>query len=343
MAIALAYHGLLRVPSRAETSDMTPLSLPPVGPPALSLSTLIWRYVRQFVKMDAREALQYVYCVCLASDQGEGVGNEQVENAWELVRRIIVLANSGPAWEELVGGFRPDGTRFSGVIEQGAPLLHLNDNKQYNEHIIVNAAKHSEENDRIPEAIKLYNLAGDYSTVISCLARALGNTISQPSGEGDKNRVIERTAADILRHYERTNRAVGRDRDAVIRLLRIREALDAKSAGRTDVTLEIMESIDLMPLDGDVAKITRRAEEFKDLHEALQRNLQTYLPLTMDALAAVHQKVKVSHVADATRQMTLASLRKKSRSLMIFAGILKYRMSPDVYSYLARLDVEIAL
>lgn len=130
MAIALAYHGLLRVPSRAETSDMTPcmppppfydwvdanikaeVSLPPIGPPALSLSTLVWRYVRQFVKMDAKEALQYVYCVCLASDQAEGVGNEQVENAWELVRRIIVLANSGPAWEELVGGFRPDGTRF---------------------------------------------------------------------------------------------------------------------------------------------------------------------------------------------------------------------------------------
>jgi nuclear pore complex protein Nup93 len=62
--------------------------------------------------MDAKEALQYVYCVCVASDQGEGVGKEQVENAWELVRRIIVLANSGPAWEELVGGFRPDGTRF---------------------------------------------------------------------------------------------------------------------------------------------------------------------------------------------------------------------------------------
>lgn len=40
---------------------------------------------------------------------------------------------------------------------------------------------------------------------------------------------------------------------------------------------------------------------------------------------------------------TLANIRKKSRSLMVFAGILKYRMSPDVYSYLARLDVEIAL
>ncbi len=88
-----------------------PVSLSPTSPPALSLSTLIWRYVRQFVKLDAKEALQYVYAVCLSADQGEA-GKEQVEIAWELVRRIIVLANAGPAWEELVGGFRADGSRF---------------------------------------------------------------------------------------------------------------------------------------------------------------------------------------------------------------------------------------
>ena len=73
---------------------------------------MVWRYVRQFVKMDAKEALQYVYCVCLSADQGEGIGQEQVESAWEQVRRIIVLANTGAAWDELVGGFRSDGTRF---------------------------------------------------------------------------------------------------------------------------------------------------------------------------------------------------------------------------------------
>ena len=71
---------------------------------------LIWRYVRQFVEMDAKEALQYVYCVCLSADQGDSVGKDNVETAWEFVRRIIVLAHSSPAWEELVGGFRPDGT-----------------------------------------------------------------------------------------------------------------------------------------------------------------------------------------------------------------------------------------
>ncbi|KAG6816414.1 hypothetical protein H0H87_006151 [Tephrocybe sp. NHM501043] len=341
LAIALAYHGLLRVPSRAETSDMTPLSLSPASPPALSMSTLVWRYVRQFVKMDAKEALQYVYCVPLAADQGD-VGKEQVESAWEQVRRIIVLGNGGQGWEELVGGYRADGTRFSGVIEQGANLLHLKDMKQFNEHILIRAAKHSEENDRIAEAIKLYNLAGDYDTVVACLAQALSATVAKPSPE-EKDRALEKTAVDIIRHYERTNRAAGKDREAVVRLLRLREAKDQVAAGRPEVAIDIVESTELIPLSGDVAKITRRAEEFKDLHEALQRNLQTYLPLTMEALAGVHQKVKSSIVPDATRQMTLATIRRKSRSLMIFAGILKYRMSPDIYSYLARLDVEIAL
>jgi nuclear pore complex protein Nup93 len=207
------------------------------------------------VKIDAKEALQYVYCVCLAADQGNGVGKEHIENAWEFVRRIIVLGNSGPGWEELVGGFRPDGSRFvslcvhrwhlhfftfiqSGIIEQGAALLQLKDNKQFNEQILVRAAKHSEENDQISEAIKLYNLAEDYSTVISCLAQSLGNTVTQPSPD-EKARAIEKTATEILWHYERLNRAVGKDREAVIRLLRIREAMDAKNVGRPEVALEV--------------------------------------------------------------------------------------------------------
>jgi nuclear pore complex protein Nup93 len=118
-------------------------------------------------------------------------------------------------------------------------LLKLQDHKQFNSRILVPAAHHSQDDDRISEAIKLYNLAGEYLTVVACLAHALGNTIAQPNGDGEKGRAIEKTAADILRHYERNNRAVGKDREAVIRLLRVREALDAKSSGRFDAALDV--------------------------------------------------------------------------------------------------------
>ena len=74
-----------------------------------------------------------------------------------------------------------------------------------------------------------------------------------------------------------------------------------------------MESIDLIPMDGDVGKITRRAEEFRDLPEALQRNLQTFLTLTMDALSIQHQKVKSSMAADATKQSVSFSFFKFHR------------------------------
>jgi nuclear pore complex protein Nup93 len=68
---------------------------------------------------------------------------------------------------------------------------------------------------------------------------------------------------------------------------------------------QIIESTNLIPMDGDVAKITRRAEEFKDLHESLQRNLPTYLTLAMDSLLGVHQNVKATTLADASRQMVI--------------------------------------
>lgn len=264
----------------------------------------------------------------------------------------------------------------AGVIEQAAPLLKLNDVHKFNAEIFVPAARQAEESDRVLEAIKLYNLAGEYVTVINSLATALGTTLAAPGGGGERARSLEAAAIDIIRHYERVGRAPGRARDAVMKLMRIREALDAKADGKVDRALEvgvrfashnsvddkqIVESTDLVPLDGDVAKINRRAEEFKELHDSLQRNLHTYLPLAMDAIVGVYQKLKASsNTIDASRQMvrtnllcshmnliyclqTLATLRKKSRSLMIFAGMLRYRLSPDVYSYLARLDVEVAL
>jgi len=90
----------------------------------------------------------------------------------------------------------------------------------------------------------LYDLAGDNATVMSCLAQALGSTISLPSPD-EKARSVEKTAGDILRNYERTNRAAGKDRDAVVKLLKVREAMDAKNAGRPEVAIDVSACLEL--------------------------------------------------------------------------------------------------
>jgi nuclear pore complex protein Nup93 len=66
----------------------------------------------------------------------------------------------------------------------------------------------------------------------------LGNTVGLASLD-EKAKGIEKTAAEILRHYERGNKVGGKDRDAVVKLLSIREAMEAKNAGRPEVALEV--------------------------------------------------------------------------------------------------------
>ncbi len=60
------------------------------------------------------------------------------------------------------------------IIEQAAPLLKLDDVHNLNVEIFVPAAWHAEESDHVLQAIKLYNLAGEYTTVINGLAMVLG-------------------------------------------------------------------------------------------------------------------------------------------------------------------------
>ncbi|KAI6044087.1 hypothetical protein EDC04DRAFT_2599686 [Pisolithus marmoratus] len=75
---------------------------------------------------------------------------------------------------------------------------------------------------------------------------------------------------------------------------------------------QITGPIDLIPSDGNVAKITCRVEGF---HGALQHSLQIYLPLMTDCLTTLHQPIKIlSTIPEATRQMkiqSLTTLRKK--------------------------------
>lgn len=78
---------------------------------------MIARYIRQFIRTDPKEAIQYVYCICLNADQGKDLGREQLEAAWELCRKVIVAAESSGVWEDLVGGIRRDGVKFVSLVD----------------------------------------------------------------------------------------------------------------------------------------------------------------------------------------------------------------------------------
>lgn len=103
-----------------------------------------------------------------------------------------------------------------------------------------------------------------------------------------------------------------------------------------------MESTNLLPLDGDMSRITRKAEEFKEYHDALQRNLQTYLTLAMDALSGVHLKTKASLIPDSARQM-VRNAPFPFLQIHSFLLVDPWRVEKEVeISYGFRRDIEVS-
>ncbi|KAF8605011.1 nucleoporin-interacting protein NIC96 [Ceratobasidium sp. AG-I] len=340
IAVALAYYGLLRVPSTAESSQVDILTTVPFQPPALNLALLITRYVKPFMTSDPKEAVQYAYCISLSRDQDKSVGKEQVDYARELTRRIIVAAPAG--WEDLVGGLRPDGTRYSGTVEHDMPLLHLKNAEEYRDVIVLPAAQLCETDHKPIAAIRLYNLAGKSNIVLSCLSRSLGDSLGEVDAGGEAAKELEASARQILAHYERRGEALDQGQVRIVRkLLKARQAIALSIAGDLEGALAALDNPDLLPLDAETSTIARRAEEFRDQDDALTHNIGHLLILAMSILHQIHAQAKGAQFGDIGKQSTLNIVKKKTRALISFAGMLKYRLSADIFGQLTRMSVTV--
>lgn len=67
----------------------------------------------------------------------------------------------------------------------------------------------------------------------------MNELIDEPDNGGKAGMELAQTARDILRHYERTNKGAGKAKDAVVKLLKIRAAREAKDKGNLDAALQV--------------------------------------------------------------------------------------------------------
>lgn len=321
---------------------------------SLNFSRMIYRYYRLFAHSDPVEALQYIYLICLNADSPSPIGNEQIKRCHDCIRELVMETR---AYSELLGDVRNDGTKVPGAIERDLDLIHLKNDKEYLSSIVKVAAQRADQEKRFADTILLYNLAEEYDSVIQVLNVALGASLSQPSsgtakeGEQAGQSVsfgmaddLVSSARGILDHYDRSSKVLHRiskkARETCRILLRLKEAFTLyEQQNRLEDSLEIIESLNIIPLDGDLVSIIRRAEEFKELDESILRNFDTVLLTTMNVLYKIHSGLKESPYGDASRQQKMNEIRKKARALMMYAGMLRYRLSGETYSQLTRLDV----
>lgn len=319
---------------------------------SVNFARMVYRYYRVFAHSDPTEALQYIYLVCLNADAPVPIGQEQVKKAHDYIRELVMETR---AYSQLLGDVRSDGTKVPGAIERDLKLIHLRNDKEYLSSIVKTAAQRADQEKRFADTVLLYNLAEEYDSVIQVLNVALGTSLSQPSapthegvqagqsvsfGMADD---LVTSARGILDHYDRSaivlHRISKKARETCKILLRLKEAFAMQEQNKLEDALSVIEQLNIIPLDGDLVTIIRRAEEFKELDESILRNFDTVLLMTMNILYKIHAALKESPYGDASRQQKMNDIRKKARALMMYAGMLRYRLSGETYSHLTRLDV----
>lgn len=365
-AIVLAYYGLLRISDSTASTEgqaFSPKGRSSSNLPSVNFARLIYRYTRLFSKSAPEVAIQYLYLICLNADAPPpSLGQNQITLCHTYIGDLAVETASR---EEILGDVRNDGTRIPGMIERDLSLIKLFNQREYLETIVKQAAERAFRERRLRDAIRLFNIAEEYDRVIAVINIELGASLFQPGSKPASTRMDEdmdgsRLAAkgatvsltasedivavanNVLAHYDRTttisSRITRKNRDTCALLLRLKTVLGLHEQGKNEQAMAMLDSIDLLPPGNDLVQIIRKSEQVKDLDDTIVKNLDVIVLTGMNILFQVFSSFKDSPYGDASRQAKMSEIKTKARAITTFAGMLRYRLSPETYSQLSRLQ-----
>ena len=350
-AIALTYYGLLRVSSAAQAPSLDLISVSN-HVSYIDLAKLLRRYISSFAQTSRRDALAYMSVLCLNADCPSPVGPEQVERCHEQVQALL-LDTPTSALVDLLGDIRSDNLMTRGLIEQAGPLLHLADRSLLLSKIVHVAAEQCVQEQRMTDAILLFNYAQERDTVMSVLNRELGALLMEPADLSDWTAPLQEgtlpltssthivlLARAVLANYEQQGHTSGQ-MDVCRTLLGLKQAASLYRSEQLTSALQVLESLHVLPLDTesrkDVVSITRKAESFKLYDDSITMNFSDIVLMAMNLLYKLHQSLKES--MERTNSVVLFEYQSQARALMMWAGMLRFRMSNETYCQLTRLDV----
>lgn len=368
-AIALAYYGLLRV-SDFYASDEEILSFTVKQYPQINFCYLITQYTREFRAGFVEAAIDYFTLICLNADLPGSLGKSHATVCHEALREFILETRD---FAKLLGDIRSDGTRIKGVIEQRLGLIHLVDKKEFLRVITVQAAAIADDKGHTADAILLYHLAEDYDRVVEIINRVLADAVAVELGEGlpkmqplrprtdteqpemEPSSSLSLIAADnpvilaknMIRlynanalYYQRIRPA---NRDACGLLLRMVEAKTQVEAGNWASALDAINELNLLPLRarGSVPVIRGVAQAFSMLPSVVSRNIGSMVMWSLACIGNERERLISSLYENEMRKGLADELLTMAKDLMVFSGMIKYKLPPRVYESLARAGTEI--
>ncbi|RAH52882.1 nuclear pore protein [Aspergillus piperis CBS 112811] len=366
-AIALAYYGVLRV-SDFYTSGEEILSFTVKQYPQINFGYLITQYTREFRTGYVEAAIDYFTLLCLNADLPGALGKSQASVCHEALREFILETRD---FAKLLGDIRSDGSRIKGLIEQRISLIKLVDQDEFLKTITLQAAAIADDKGLITDAVLLYHLAEDYDRVIDIINRALSDAVAVELGgpalklqplrprtdehELEAGGSLSLTTVDnpvILArnmiglynanamYYQRIRQV---NRDACGLLLRMMEAKVEVEAAKWTPALDAINDLSILPLRarGSVPYIRSAAQAFSSFPPIISHNVGHVIMWCITCIGHERERLNSGTYENEIRQGLADELLVMARDLMIFSGMVKYKLPPKVYETLARAGAEI--
>lgn len=249
------------------------------------------------------------------------------------------------------------------------------DTGKFMDELTIQAAVAADESGRTTDAVLLYHLASDYEAVLSIIARTLSEAltvsieaeplkveVTKPSAdaqaaaqEGGRSTFSLATVDDPIvlaqnfMSLYRSNAVLMQrvkqstsDSCEILMLLAqakhlLREGLANPNAGSFGNCLEAIKQTHLLPLlaHGDMNVIRTVAHNFSKQPQVVARCVGEVILWAVKALRCERQRLASSAFEDASRRAMERDLEGMGKDLMVFAGLVKFRLAPRVFEVLA--------
>jgi len=296
----------------------------------INLARLIMMYTRKFEVTDAREALQYFYF--LRSLKTAGGDNFFMSCVSELVLETR-------EFDMLLGRLDKDGTRKPGAIDRF---------QQDNQRITEMVAKDTEAKGLFEDAVRLYDLAKNHEKALSIMNKLLSQVVAvAPSPQSTRDRLATLSVAMAERYQSMGHEGTPITTRTFFLLLDLVTFFDMCHSGNVSKALEVIQGIKLLPFSTD--EVEHRVNSFKNYSDEIRRCLPDILLASMNILLSKYNNIRNSSsqgpmvrtgvLLDGGTDTYLNYLRSQAKTLIMFAGMLPYRLPGDTNARLVQTEV----
>ncbi|KAI8915588.1 Nup93/Nic96-domain-containing protein [Gorgonomyces haynaldii] len=368
-AIALSYYGVLRVPQTPRTiaSVQSLVSSEQVGTHKVHYfhyTRMITKFIQPWAQSEVIHVLPYIYTIGIygaplseASDRQQQ--REYTQFVYGFLRDILKTCTD---YSLVLGSVRADGGgRIPGSIETYKHLIHLKDDHEFVDQIVLVAAKDAEGDGRYRDSLQLYHLGFKYNSVLHLLSRRLGDTLAQHGmlydAHHDKSKAVLQTSegnlpldADpvasahaVLEFYKHRASAqldpktVGTC-ETLIAFARFKALIEA---GQYEDGLTVFYQVDIFPTTSDFNAVTAKANAFGQVDELVARVVPQSVLLAGDTLLKLYELSKSGRQSmdKQPNEQRAKQLQDRFKALHLFLGSLQYRVSSEIYAKMNRIDV----